>query len=288
MSWAGHLLVAVDGLAYGMVLFVVAAGLTLSLGAGNVLNLAHGAAYLAGAYLAWWCADGTWTGTALGLAWAIGVGATAGVGISILLRQLTDPLGQALASIGVALIAGQLLTSLFGAEPLSVDPPAVLAGDVGIAGRPYPTYRLALVAIAVPLAVALWWTVNRTRAGALIRATGEDPDMVAALGIEPHRVHAATIAAGTVLATTAGVLGAPLLGPAPGLDHTVLVLSLVIVIAGGLGSVGGALVAALAVGQVQTTGVTSWPAAAPYLAFAVLAAALVLRATFAARRARTV
>jgi branched-subunit amino acid ABC-type transport system permease component len=279
MAGAGGLVVALDGLAHGLALFLVAAGLSLALGVGHTLNLAHGTAYLSGAYLAWLCSDTTLAGLAAALALAAAVGAAGGAGLSALLARVPDQLDQALASIGLALLTGQLLTAAFGAEPKSVDPPAPLAGSLTLAGQGYPTYRLALIAVAAALATALWRLVHHTRAGAVMRAAGTDPTMIATIGVEARRVRAATLAGGVALATTAGVLAAPLLGPAPGVDHTVLILSLVIVVAGGAGSVPGALLAALAVGQVQTTAVAAWPHAAPYLVYAVLVAALVARAT---------
>ena len=273
-----NLVVALDGLAYGMLLVLVASGLTLTLGIAHVLNLTHGTLYLIGAYIGWTLIGATWAGMVAALGAAAVLGTIAGTGIAGLRALVPDQLQQALATIGIALIAGYLLTEVFGAEPRSVDPPRPLAGSVTIAGQPYPTYRLALIAAAAVVTAGLWLTVARTRAGARLRAAAENPARLATLGVEPRRVHALALAAGGVLATLAGVLGAPVLGPAPGVDYTVLVLSLIIVVAGGPGSIGGALLAGLAVGQLQTTAVTAWPTAAPYLIYGLLAVVLALRA----------
>ena len=278
-------LVGLDGLAYGLVLFLVAAGLSVALGTARVLNLAHGATFAAGAYLAWWASDGTWAGLALALGLALVAGAAFGVVQAVLLAAAGDPMRQALAGLGVALLATAGLTGLFGAAPLSVDPPQPIAGSIELAGRAYPSYRLLLIAVAAGLAGLLWWALARTRAGAIARAAGSDPDALAILGINPTPVRVTTVAGGSALAMIAGVLAAPLLSPDPGLAGQVLLLSLVVVIAGGPGSVPGTLVVALLLGQVQTTAVLAWPTLAPYLVYAVLAAALVARGALALRRA---
>ncbi|MEU7823077.1 branched-chain amino acid ABC transporter permease [Catellatospora sp. NPDC049133] len=273
----GDLIVAIDGVAYGLLLYTVAAGLSLCLGVAGVMQLSHGTAYLAGAYAAWALMHGTWVGLLTALAAAIVGGAAAGTGLALLLEAVPRHLDQALATIGVALVGAYVLTEVWGAEPLSVDPPAGLGGSVDIAGRPYPVYRMVFIVIGAGLAAGLWLVVHRTRAGAVMRAVAADPAMVAALGIPPRRMRAAVVAVATAAAAAAGVLGAPVVGPSPGIDHTVLLLSLVIVVAGGAGSTRGALVAAMVVGQIQTTAVAGWPTAAPYLPYAVLALALLGR-----------
>jgi branched-subunit amino acid ABC-type transport system permease component len=280
---AGELIVAIDGVAYGLLLFAVAAGLTLTLGVAGSFNLAHGVLYLTGAYCGWRLADGTWVGLAAGLAVGVGAGAVIGAVLAVLLGMFSHHLEQALASIGMALIMGQVLTAVFGAEPLAVNPPAAVAGSIILVGQAYPVYRILFIVFGTVLAFALWWTVTRTRTGAVVRATAADPDMVAMLGIEPRRVHMAVTVTGACLAIAAGVLGGPVLGPAPGVDHIILILSLAIVVAGGVGSIPGTLLAALTVGQIQTTAVSSLPTAAPYLVFALLAVALTARTLFSRR-----
>jgi branched-subunit amino acid ABC-type transport system permease component len=284
---AGGLVVAVDGIAYGMVLFLAAAGLSLTLGVAHTLNLAHGSVYLLGAYLAWQHHTSSWAGIATAAVLAVALGAVVGAGVGAVLQVTPEPLRQVLASVGVALIAGHVLTAVYGAEPRSVDPPSALGGTITLAGRPYPVYRLALIIVAAGLAVLLWWLLRRTRAGVLMRAAGADPELVAIAGVDPRTVQLATAAAGGLLAALAGVLSAPLTGPAPGLDHSVLLLSLTVVILGGPGSMTGALTAALFVGQIRTTGIAFAPTVASYLPHVVLATALVARAAIALHRART-
>ena len=144
-------------------------------------------------------------------------------------------------------------------------------------GATYPTYRLVLIGVGAALAVAVYLVVDRTRVGALVRATVADREMVAAIGVDNRRVKAVVFAVGSLLATTAGVLGGPIYGARPGLDATVLILALVVVVIGGLGSVRGALVGALIIGQVDTLGRLLLPELASFILFAALALVLVLR-----------
>ncbi|MDH6132022.1 branched-subunit amino acid ABC-type transport system permease component [Kitasatospora sp. MAA4] len=282
-----NLVPAVDGVAFGLLLFVAAAGLTLAFGTGDVLNLAHGTLYTVGGYSAAALCDGTWRGLLLALVAGTAAAAVGGA----LLAALTAPLrrrghlAQALLTFGLALIGGDLLSSAAGGGDLPVAFPAALNGSVLLAGHRFPVHRLALIAVAAALAGAGQLVLTRTRAGALVRATVDDPQMVSCLGTDPRRVHAGVLVAGGALAGLAGVLGAPVIGPGPGSADTVLLLSLVVVVLGGLGSVGGALVAAVAVGEVQTLGVVLAPGLAPYLLFAAMAGALVLRSRTPGRRA---
>ena len=145
----------------------------------------------------------------------------------------------------MALVVGELLIIVFGDDPLAVPPPPGLDGSVSVLGAVYPTYRLLIIVVGAVLALLVYLVVDRTRVGALVRATVADREMVAAIGVDNRLVKAAVFAIGSLLATTAGVLGGPVYGARPGLDATVLILALVVVVIGGLGSVRGALVGAL-------------------------------------------
>ncbi|MER7408823.1 branched-chain amino acid ABC transporter permease [Streptomyces cacaoi] len=275
-----QLVPAVDGVAYGLLLFVVAAGLGLAFGTAGVLNLAHGALYAVGAYTGAALSDGTWTGLLLGLAAGTLASCAAGVLLSVVLAPLArrGHLAQALLTFGLALIGGNLLIEAFGADEMPVHVPAALDASVPLLGHRYPAYRLVFCAMALVLAAAGTWVLTRTRAGAAVRATADDPGMVAACGIAPRAVHTGVLAAAGALAGAAGVLGAPIIGPGPGTADTVLMLSLVVVVLGGLRSLWGTLAAAVAVGEVQTLGVSLAPDWAPYLLFAAMACVLTLRA----------
>lgn len=278
-----HLIPAVDGVAFGLLLFVVAAGLSLAFGTAGVLNLSHGTLYAIGAYTGAELSDGTWGGLALGLAAGTAAACVAGAGLSAATAPLArrGHLAQALLTFGLALIGGDLLIQLFGADELPVRVPEALDSSVTLLGHRYPAYRLCFIVMAVLLAAFGTWVLTRTRMGAAVRAAADDPQMLAATGRNPRAVHTGVLAAAGALAGAAGVLGAPIIGPGPGTSENVLMLSLVVVVLGGLRSLWATFFAAIAVGEVQTLGVSLAPDLAPYLLFAAMAAVLVLRSRFA-------
>jgi branched-chain amino acid transport system permease protein len=272
----------VDGVAYGLLLFVVAAGLMAAFGVGGVLNLAHGALFALGAYTAAAVGDGTWAGLSL----ALGVGTAAGAGGGAVLAAALRPLArrgtpthlaQALLTMGVAFVVADGLRTSFGPSDRRVALPSTLDGTVRVASHPYPTYRLSVIAAALLLAGLGWWALRCTRTGALVRAVVDDPGMVAMLGHNPASVHSGVLVVAGALAGLAGVLGAPVLGAGPSTAGGVLLVSLVVVVLGGMRSVPATLGAALAVGQVQTLGVALLPGWAPFLLLSAMAAALVIR-----------
>ncbi|MDX3592346.1 ABC transporter permease [Streptomyces sp. ID03-2B] len=278
-----HLVPAVDGVAFGLLLFVVAAGLSLAFGTAGVLNLSHGTLYAIGAYTGAELSDGTWGGLALGLVAGTAAACVAGAGLSAATAPLArrGHLAQALLTFGLALIGGDLLVQFFGADELPVRVPEVLDSSVTLLGHRYPAYRLCFIVMAVLLAAFGTWVLTRTRMGAAVRAAADDPQMLAATGLSPRAVHTGVLAAAGALAGAAGVLGAPIIGPGPGTSENVLMLSLVVVVLGGLRSLWATFFAAIAVGEVQTLGVSLAPELAPYLLFAAMAAVLVLRSRFA-------
>lgn len=267
-----------NGLAIGFLLFILAVGLSIVFGMMDVLNLAHGALFLGGAYLGA-AFSGSWGGFLAALALAAVGGLAAGALLSLMTAPLRrrSHLDQALLTLGVAFVVAELLIIAFGDDPLSAAAPPALAGSVTVFGAVYPAYRLVLIGVGAVLAVVVYLVVERTRVGALVRATVADRDMVATIGIDNRLVTTAVFAVGSLLATTAGVLGGPIYGARPGLDATVLILALVVVVIGGLGSVRGALVGALIIGQVDTIGRVLLPELASFVLFAALALVLVLR-----------
>lgn len=280
LQWFDDNLVSmVDGVAFGLLLFTLAVGLSLVFGMMDVLNLAHGTLYLVGAYAAYSLSDGS----LLGLAVALGVGLLVGAVGGVVLAGMTQPLAgrghldQAVLTLGVSFIVADLLASAYGAEVLPADPPSALRGSVSVLGHTYPVYRLVFIAVAAALALVVWALFERSSLGALVRATVADRDMVRALGVDTRVVLFAVFAFGAGLAALGGVFGAPILGPGPGVDETVLVLSLVVVVVGGLGSVSGALLGALLIGQVQTLGVAVVPEYAPFLLFGTMLVVLAVR-----------
>lgn len=282
ISWFDANLVSVlNGLAIGSLLFILAVGLSLVFGMMDVLNLAHGALFLAGAYFAYLLVgqDPSWPAFAGALALAVGIGLLAGG----LLQAMTEPLSrrshldQALLTLGVALVGAELLALLFGDDPQSVAAPPGLNGSTTVLGVTYPVYRLVLIGVGAVLALVVYLVVERTRLGLLVRASVADRDMVSAVGVDERLVKAAVFGLGSVLAVVAGVLGAPIYGAQPGLDVRVLILALVVIVIGGLGSIRGALIGALLVGQVETLGRALLPELASFLLFGALALVLILR-----------
>lgn len=269
----------IGGIAYGLLLFTVASGLTLAFGVADVLNLAHGTIFAVGGYAAFLVADGSWLGLILAVLVGGAAGAVFGGGLSVAVAPLAKRghLAQALLTFGISLVVGHLLVVGFGAAEKRPQLPVELTRPVTIGGHHYSSYHLLFIAVASVLAVIGWLVITRSRAGARVRAMVDDRQMVAAIGTNPRLVLAGVLAVAGALAGLAGALGAPILGPSIGAANMVLMQSLIIVVVGGLGSVGGAFIAALAVGQVHTFGVALVPELTPYLLFGAMAVALLIR-----------
>ena len=280
MDLATHAVTVVEGVAFGLLLFTLAVGLSLVFGMMDVLNLAHGAFFLVGSYLAVsFVAGESWGGflTALGVAALVGLvagGALSGLTEPLARRPILD---QALLTLGISLIVAEVLSIIYGNDVFSVPEPPGLSGSVDIAGSSYPTYRLMLIGVGLALALLVWLIVEKTSIGALVRASVADREMVSAMGIDNRKVKVAVLGVGSLLATVAGVLAAPVYGARPGLDETILLLALVVIVIGGLGSVRGALVGALVIGQVESLGRALVPDYASFILFGTLALVLVVR-----------
>ncbi len=269
-----------NGLVFSMLLFVMAAGLSLIFGQMNVINLSHGAFYLLGGYIGLSMVrqfENFWL--SLFLAPLL----VAGLGLLIeyfLLRRMYGAhrhLDQVLLTFGLALIAADLIRWNWGAYVESVDPPPQLAGQVAVFDIQFPLYRLSLIGFGLLLALALWLLIGRTRLGAIIRAGVSDAQMVSGLGINIQLVFAGVFALGTALAALAGVIGAPVLNLYPGLDFEILILTLVVVVVGGLGTLKGAFLGSLLIGMADTFGKALWPQFALFFIFAVMAVILLIR-----------
>ena len=283
LDWLdSNLITMIDGVAFGVLLFTIALGLSLVFGVMDVLNLSHGALYLGGAYVAVSVVSGG-SGTLLAFVvaalLALVVGAAAGAGLSVITRPIASRghLDQALLTLGVAFVAADLYSEFYGDDVRSVPSPAPLDGSTSILGSTYPTYRLAVIAVGLVLALAAWYVIERTKVGALVQASVADAEMVQALGVNTTRLVTGVFAVGAALAAFGGVLGAPIISASPGVDTRILILGLVVVVIGGLGSVSGALVGALLIGQVETLGVSIVPDYASFLTFGTMALVLLLR-----------
>lgn len=274
-----YLIPGLDGLTYGLLLAIAAAGLTLAFGAGGVLNLAHGTLIAAGGYVAATTSTGTWPSLAAAVTAATAVGAAGGGVLAAATARLRGRghLDQALLTFGIALIGADLLTTVFGADIRRPRLPAALDTTLTIAGHPYPADRLAALTAAVLITTIGYAVLHCTRVGRLIRATVDDRHMVAGIGVNPRVIDTTVLVASGALAGLAGALCTPILGVGPGTAPTTLLLSLVIVVCGGLGLVPGAVVAAIGVGMVQTIGVITIPTLAPYLLLSAMVLVLLTR-----------
>ncbi len=271
---------ALNGISFGALLFVLAAGLSLIFGMMDVLNLAHGAFYMLGAYLALAIVRATGNFWLALVVVPVALGLLGRVLEPLLLRRIRGlHLQQALLTIGVALVITDLIRIVFGGELRTLPAPAGLDRSVDVLGNPYPVYRLFVIVFAAALAATLSFVYRRTRLGALIRAGVGDAEMLGALGVDTERLFANTYAVGVGLAALAGVVAAPILTLQPGADEEMLILSLVVVVVGGLGTLGGAIAGSLLIGPADSFGKVFLEQFSLALIFAVMALVLLFRPT---------
>ncbi len=286
-----------NGLQYGVMLFLMAAGLTLVFGVMGLINLAHGSLYMVGAFAC--AAVAAATGSFwLGLAAALVAAALAGAIVErVVIRRLyaRDHLDQVLATFALILIFSEGTRWLFGSFPLYLSVPAALEGAVRLPGGiDYPLYRLAIIAIGLAVAAGLFWLIGGTRLGTRIRAGEADREMIAALGVDIDRLYTIVFALGAALAGLAGALVGTIQSVQVGMGEPVLILAFVVIVIGGIGSIRGALAGALLVGLTDTLGKVFLPVAfaavmdpadanavgsalASMLIYVLMAAVLVLR-----------
>lgn len=248
-----------NGLQFGVLLFLIAAGLTVVFGVMDVINLAHGVQYMVGAYLA--VLGSAWSGSfVIGVGVALAGSFAAGLLLDLaIFRRLLgrDHLDHVLATFGLILLVEEGVRSVAGPAPLSVAMPDALAGTVTLpGGLQYPVYRLALLAAGLAVAVALWAMIERTRAGMLVRAGASNAPILAAMGVDVGRLFTLVVAVGGMLAGFAGAMAAPLVAAEPGMGGNVLIPAFVVIVVGGVGSVRGAFAAALLVGLTDALGRT--------------------------------
>jgi branched-chain amino acid transport system permease protein len=246
-----------NGLQLGVTLFLLAAGLTLVFGIMNLVNLAHGALYMVGAYLTtyFYQATGSFAlGVALGLAGTLVVGIVTEVAALRTLYE-RDHLDQVLATFGLILIFNELVAILWGRAAIYSTIPEYLTGHVEIAGGlTYPLYRLVIIGVGLAVAVLLWFVVSHTRLGMLIRAGASNRGMVAALGVNIRLLYTIVFGFGAALAGLAGLLAGPIYAVQPGMGELILIQVFVVIVIGGIGSIRGAFAGALIVGMVDTLG----------------------------------
>jgi branched-chain amino acid transport system permease protein len=269
-----------NGLQYGLLIFLAASGLTLVFGIMGIINLSHGSFYMLGAYLSL-----TLTGLVgdifLALALGIPIAFLFGAAIEwLFIRHLyeRDHLQQVLLTFGLILIFNELQRMIWGTRPHSVPIPDYLSGSVKLSDvLSYPVYRLAVAAFCVALALAMMFVIQRTRLGRMIRAGESNREMVEVLGIDTRLLFRFVFAAGVSLAAAAGIVAAPIESVYPGIGERVLIISFVVVVIGGIGSIRGAFVGALLIGLVDAFGKVFLPQLASVLVYALMAAVLIIR-----------
>jgi len=269
-----------NGLQYGLVLFLVASGLTLVFGILGVINLVHGAFYMLGAYLAWFIAS--YTGNfALAIIGALVISFLLGIALEeVFVKRMIgrDHLAQVLLSFGLILIIDEVRQILFGKDVHSVAPPAWLKGSFQLTEvLSYPVYRLALCVMCLIIAAAIFFLIQKTRLGMVIRAGAENRDMTRALGVPFDLVNRYVFAAGIALAALGGMLVAPISTVFPGMGDSMLILSFVVVVLGGIGSVTGAAIGALMIGMTDTFGKVFFPQISSILIYVLMAGVLLWR-----------
>lgn len=246
---------SLNGLQFGLMLFLLAAGLTLVFGIMDMINLAHGSLYMVGAYL---CASAALASGSFWIGLVAGVAGAALFGVLLevtVLRRLyrRDHLSQVLGTFAILLMCNEAVRWIWGSQPLTLNPPAALAGPVELLpGFPYPAYRLLVIGTGLAVAAALWWLVTRTRAGMQVRAGASDRDMALAMGVNVQRLFTAVFGVGAALCAVAGGLLGPLLAVQVGMGENILILAFVVIVIGGIGSVRGAFIGALLIGVLDT------------------------------------
>ncbi|HXP74106.1 MAG TPA: branched-chain amino acid ABC transporter permease [Stellaceae bacterium] len=277
MIWVIHVL---NGIAIGMLLFLLAAGLSLIFGLMKILNLTHGSFYLVGGYIGLTVMQRTGSFALALLAAAAAIALLGAVIERFVLRRFhLDELPQTLLTFGFLFIFADLSLWIWGGDPVMVRQPRILAGSLPMGDYGYPIYRLFLIAVGLVVAGALWWFQEHTRLGTMLRAGVDDAEIARALGIDVSLLFTLIFAVGAALAALGGVLAAPILSLYPGADFDALILAFVVVIVGGLGSLKGALVGALLVGLLDDFGKAFFPQFALFTVFVPMAFILVVRPT---------
>jgi branched-chain amino acid transport system permease protein len=280
MDFAFFLIQLLNGLQYGLLLFLVASGLTLIFGIMGIINLAHGSFYMLGAYLAWSFAGLTGS---LAAAILLGILLTVLFGMALewlLIRRLyeRDHLFQVLLTYGLILVFEEMRSILWGDDVHGVPVPALLSASIPLTENlSYPEYRLFISGVCLLLALGLYLLIQKTRLGMMIRAGASNRDMVQSLGIDIKLLYTLVFAIGVALAAFAGMINAPLSSVFPNMGGQVLIICFVVVVIGGIGSVKGAMVASLMIGLADTFGQVLLPEVAGMIVYLLMAVVLVWR-----------
>ncbi len=276
------IVLTVNSVTFGGLLFLLASGFSLIFGLMRIPNLTHGSLFMLGAYVGGSIVIGLfgfklnfWLAAVLA---SLTVAALGALIERFLLRQLPgDQLAQVLVTLGISFMAADFCLMVWGGDPMSVATPEGLGGFARVGTAVFPMYRLAIIAIAVVVAIALWMLLDRTRLGAMIRAGVDDPDMARVVGIRVSQLFTIVFALGAGLAAFAGIIGGPILSVYPGLDQDMLPLALLVVIIGGAGSLLGSFVGSILVGFIYNFGQALLPELAYFVLFLPMLLVLLLR-----------
>lgn len=276
-----YLMQVMHGLVYGMLLFLVASGLTLVFGMMGVLNLAHASFYMLGAYFAYSVTillNNFWLSLLIS---PIAVGVLGIVAERFLLRKVykRGHIAELLLTFGLFFILGELVRIVWGTNPLRVPVPNLLAGGISLMGMTYPGYRLFILGFSFLILIGMILLLKRTRIGIIIRASVSDASMVEALGTDVPIVFMGIFGGGAALAALSGVISAPFLSTYPGMGAEVLMDCFVVIVVGGFGSLYGAFIASLIIGELQSFGVLLIPRLAIVLQFLLMVVVLIIRPT---------
>lgn len=269
-----------NGLQYGLLLFLIASGLTLIFGIMHIINLAHGALYMVGAYLAFWATSITGN-LFLAILLALPLAALFGVVIERCLMRILykrDHLDQVLMTFGLILVIDSLRSIAWGNDVHSVAIPQILAGSIQLTENlEYPVYRLFISVVCVLVALSMYWILQRTRLGIVIRGGASNREMVQGLGININAIYTLVFAAGAALTAFAGMIAAPVSSVYPGMGNQILIIAFVVVVIGGLGSIRGAFLGALLVGLTATWGAVLVPEYAGMAIYMLMAVVLLFK-----------
>ena len=269
-----------NGISYGALLFLVGSGLSLIFGVMRIVNLSHGSYFLLGGYVA---LTVIWTTNSWYLAIPVASVTIAIIGLimeRVFLRPLGfDPLRQVLLTVGFAFLFQQAALDIWTGNPFDIHPPAVLTRSIVVGALHLPVYRIFMIATAMMIGLVLWLVMEKTRMGAMVRATVDDAQMARGVGIDTSRISMMIFALGAFLAALGGVIGGGFLGVYPGLDFEILPIAFAVVIIGGMGSLGGAAVGALLVGLADNFGKALFPEVSYFTLYAPMALILAVKPT---------
>ncbi len=285
MDFATFLIQCLNSLQYGLLLFLVASGLTLIFGIMGVINLAHGSFYMIGAYMAYALSPAVASTFGGGFFSTLGLGLVLSVILGYVLEWVffsflyeREHLQQVLMTYGLILVFEELRSLIVGDDVYGVKAPPMLSGSIPLGEMmTYPVYRLFISGVCLALALGMWFIFTRTRLGMMIRAGANNREMVQSLGVDIKLLYRIVFAGGVALAVAAGMVAAPVSSVYPGMGNSVLIICFVVVVIGGIGSIRGALVAALLIGVVDTFGKVLLPEAAGVLVYVLMALILLWR-----------